>query len=249
MNINILGMRVDVTDYAAAAEKISGWARAGEGRYVCVANVHMVMEAYDSAEFRAVVNEADLVVPDGMPLVWCMRLKGVEGQGRVYGPQLTLRVLDRAASEGIAVGLLGGEVEVLEALKARLMERFQGLKVVFTHSPPFRPLSAEEEKCIVEGVRSSGARLLFIGLGCPRQERWMAEHLGRVPAVMLGVGAAFDFLAGHKRQAPRWMQGAGLEWLFRLIQEPRRLWRRYLVQNPRFIALNAAEWLGIIHPR
>lgn len=237
----IVGMRVDGTSYADAVERIAAWARDREARYVCVATAHMVMEGYDSPEFQRMVNEADLVTPDGMPLVWGLRWLGIRGATRVYGPDLTPEVLRVATALGVPVGFYGGSPEVLERLVARARERFPGLSVAFVESPPFRPLTEQEDRECVERINRSGARILFIGLGCPKQERWMASHKGRIRTVMLGVGAAFDFLAGTKPQAPRWMQQAALEWLFRLATEPRRLWRRYLRNNPRFAVLFALQ--------
>lgn len=239
----ILGMRVDATSEDDAAERIAAWARAGESRAVCVANVHMVMEAYDDPSFCELVNAADIVTPDGMPLVWGLRAMLVSGATRVYGPDLTPAVCARAARDGIPVGFYGGAPETLERCVANLRARFPALRVAFASSPPFRPLSEEEDTAIVRAIEASGARILFVGLGCPRQERWIAAHRGRIPAVMLGVGAAFDFLAGMKPQAPRWMMRLGLEWLFRLASEPRRLWRRYAVHNPRFVLLFARQLL------
>ena len=241
----ILGMRVDPTSYEEATEKVLAWAAAGESRYVCVANVHMVMEAHDNPSFRALVNAADLVTPDGMPLVWMLRKLGYPHQGRVCGPELTSRVCAEAARRGVPVGFYGGHPEALEALVRNLSARFPGLRVVYAYSPPFCPLTPEEDERVTEEINASGARILFVGLGCPKQEWWMAEHKGRVRAVMLGVGAAFDFHAGRVRQAPVWMQRAGLEWLFRLVQEPRRLWRRYLKHNPRFLLLAFLQLTGV----
>ncbi|RTH96481.1 glycosyltransferase [Thermus scotoductus] len=241
----ILGMRVDLISYEEATEKVLTWAVAGESRYVCVANVHMVMEAHDDPNFRALVNAADLVTPDGMPLVWMLRKLGHPYQERVYGPELTLRVCAEAARRGVPVGFYGGHPEALEALVRNLRTRFPGLRVVYAYSPPFRPLTPKEDERITEEINALGCRILFVGLGCPKQERWMAEHKGKLWAVMLGVGAAFDFHAGRVRQAPVWMQRAGLEWLFRLGQEPRRLWRRYLKHNPRFLLLAFLQLTGM----
>jgi N-acetylglucosaminyldiphosphoundecaprenol N-acetyl-beta-D-mannosaminyltransferase len=209
---------------------------------VCVATVHMVMEAWDDPDYRALVNGADLVTPDGVPLVWALRALGAAGATRVYGPRLTEILCERAAGCGVPVGFYGGAPEVLERLCARLAARHPGLRIAFRASPPFRPLSSDEDARIREEIRASGARLLFVGLGCPRQERWMAAHR-ELPCVQLGVGAAFDFLAGAKPQAPAWLQRAGLEWLFRLACEPRRLWRRYAVHNPRFVFHFARQWV------
>lgn len=203
---------------------------------VCLANVHMVMEAFDSPEFGQVLEEADLVCPDGMPLVWSLRRLANPRQTRVYGPDLTLHVCTAAQRTGIPVGFHGGRPEVLTALTRALKVRFPRLEIAHAASPPFRALGADEEAAEVDAINCSGARVLFVGLGCPKQERWMAARRGRVAAVMLGVGAAFDMHAGRLPQAPSWLQAAGLEWAFRLAMEPRRLWRRYTRHNPRFAA-------------
>lgn len=231
----VLGMRVDGTSYRETAEAIADLVSAGEGGVVCVSNVHMVMEAFDDPEFQEIVNSADLVTPDGVPLVWALRLLGVETAERVYGPSLLPMVCDLARERGLSVGFYGGSVEVLDELVRRMGKRFPGLDVSFAWAPPFRELDAEKDQKIIDGIEASGTDILFVGLGCPKQERWIAGHRNSLSCVMLGVGAAFDFYAGHKAQAPKWMQAAGLEWLFRLCREPRRLWRRYLYHNPRFL--------------
>lgn len=231
----VLGMRVDVTSYDASAASILDMAASGSGGMVCVATVHMVMEAYDDPAFQRLVNSADLVTPDGVPLVWALRWLGDPGAERVYGPDLTPVLCERAAAAGIPVGFFGSTPEVLDAMLARLKARFPALEIAFAHSPPFGPQDPEDDARVTEAIRESGTGILFVGLGCPRQERWMAAHREALPCAMVGVGAAFDFLAGHKRQAPHWMRSSGLEWLFRLGSEPRRLWRRYLIHNPRFV--------------
>jgi N-acetylglucosaminyldiphosphoundecaprenol N-acetyl-beta-D-mannosaminyltransferase len=239
----ILGTRVDGTSYAEATRQVITWAKAGKSRGVFAANVHMVMEAYDHPAFRAIVNDSDLVTPDGVPLVWSLRLQGVTHATRVYGPDLTPLVLQAAEEEGIPVGFYGGESAVLDTLIDRVAANYPSLQITYHEAPPFRPLTVEEDECVVRSIAGSGAKILFVGLGCPKQERWIAEHRGRVPAVMLGVGAAFDFLAGTKPQAPDWMQVIGLEWVFRLASEPRRLWKRYTKHNPRFVYLLAGQML------
>jgi N-acetylglucosaminyldiphosphoundecaprenol N-acetyl-beta-D-mannosaminyltransferase len=233
----ILGMRVDATAYADAVNRTLRWSGEGRGRYVCVATVHMVMEGHDDRNFQRIVNDADLVTPDGMPLVWALRLLGVSTASRVYGPDLLPAVCQEAEKQRVAVGFYGGSPEVLERMMAEIRRRWPSLPIAFSWSPPFRPLTPEEDAEVVARINQSGARLLFVGLGCPKQERWMAEHRARSPVVMVGVGAAFDFLAGAKHQAPRFLQRAGLEWLFRLVTEPARLWRRYLYHNPRYLGL------------
>lgn len=237
----VLGTRVDAATLEGAAERVCRWARHAESRYVCCANVHMVMEGHDDPAFRAVVNGADLVTADGMPLAWALRLRGVRAAPRVYGPALMLAVCARAEAGAIPVGLYGGAPEALAALEAALARRFPRLRVAYRASPPFRALSPAEREAARREIAASGARILFVGLGCPRQERWMAGERGHVPAVMLGVGAAFDFLSGRKRQAPAILGRLGLEWAFRLATEPRRLWRRYLKHNPRFVVLLARQ--------
>jgi N-acetylglucosaminyldiphosphoundecaprenol N-acetyl-beta-D-mannosaminyltransferase len=238
---HIVGMRVDGTSYADAATRVIDWAKAGDSRYVCVASVNNVMHARDDAGYRDIMNAADLVTPDGMPLVWGLRLLGVEGASRVYGPSLTPIVCERAAAEGVPVAFYGGTPEVLERLRANLMRAYPALDIVYSWPPPFRPLTPAEQERVASDLRASGARIVFVGLGTPKQEQWMVQHLSKLDAVMLGVGAAFDFIAGVKRQAPPWMQRRGLEWVFRLVTEPRRLWRRYLYSNPRFIGLFALQ--------
>jgi len=205
----ILGMRVDATSYAGAARAVVDMAQSGGGM-TCVATVHMVMEAFDDPEFQRLVNAADLVTSDGVPLVWALRWLGIPDAERVYGPDLTPVVCRAAAELGIPVGFYGGHPDTLDAMTRALTARFPALRVAFAYSPPFAPLLNREDEEVVATIVDSGARILFVGLGCPKQERWMAAHRERLPCAMLGVGAAFDFLAGAKRQAPGWMQHAGL---------------------------------------
>jgi N-acetylglucosaminyldiphosphoundecaprenol N-acetyl-beta-D-mannosaminyltransferase len=237
----LLGMRVDGLRTSVAADAVVELAEAGAGGVVCVATVHMVMEAFDAPDFQRGVNAAEMVTPDGVPLVWLLRRLGLRETRRVYGPTLMRLVCRRAEEHGLPVGFFGGSPEVLATLRERLLERHPLLRIAFAASPPFRPATEEEEASTREAIEASGARILFVGLGCPKQERWMTAHREALPCVLLGVGAAFDFLAGAKRQAPGWLQRAGFEWLFRLVSEPRRLWRRYLIQNPRFLFHLARE--------
>ncbi|MEX2527831.1 MAG: WecB/TagA/CpsF family glycosyltransferase [Gemmatimonadota bacterium] len=231
----ILGLRVHAVTYDEVVGQVRGWVKAGEGRAIGVANVHVTMEAYDDPALQASLNDFDLVVPDGMPLVWVLRRRGFPLPDRVYGPELTLRLCALAEEDGFPVGFLGGTPEVLEALVERLKARFPTLRVGFSHSPPFSQGALPHDPEMLRAIVESGVGILFVGLGCPKQERWVARHRKELPAVLLGVGAAFDFHAGRVSQAPGWMQRAGLEWSYRLAREPRRLWRRYLVQNPRFL--------------
>ncbi len=227
-----------------AADQVMAWALAGEHRSVCEANVHMVMEAHDDPAFAQVVNGADLVLPDGMPIVWGLRLLGERGATRTCGPDLTLELCRRAAENGLPVGFYGSTATVLGALAERLSIQFPGLQIAYAFSPPFRPLDEAERAAIRETIHASGPRILFVGLGCPKQEQWMAQQRKHLPAVLLGVGAAFDFYANTVPRAPRWMQRAGLEWFFRLLSEPRRLWRRNIQHNPRYLLKLGAQWLG-----
>jgi len=241
--IGIVGTGVHRTTYAHASALICQWAGERQSKYVCAASVNNIMEAHDSAAFSRVMNEADLVTPDGMPLVWGLKLLGHSEATRVYGPDLTPIILEQAAREGLAVGFFGGAPQVLERLVEVVTQRFPALKVAYAVSPPFRPSTPEEDEEIVARINQSNARILFIGLNTPKQDYWMAAHRGRVQAVMVGVGAAFDFIAGSKPQAPRWMMRIGAEWIFRLATEPRRLWKRYLKHNPRFVVLFALQLL------
>lgn len=240
----VLGMRVDATSYGDTARRVVGWAREGRSAYVCVANVHMTMETLDSADFRQVVNDADLTTPDGRPLVWALKALGVRSASQVRGADVVLRVAGRATREEVPVGLYGGTRESLEEFARVLETHFPKIQVVCRVAPPFRELTPQEDEEFTRQISASGARVLFVGIGCPRQEKWMAAHRGSIPAVMIGVGAAFDFHTGRIRQAPRWMQSAGLEWVFRLMMDPGRLWRRYAKHNPRFVGLFLLQLLG-----
>jgi N-acetylglucosaminyldiphosphoundecaprenol N-acetyl-beta-D-mannosaminyltransferase len=231
----VLGQRLDATDYADATARVVDWARRGESRYVCLSNVHMVMEGWDDQNFRQIINAADLITTDGVPLVWCLRALGVPSAVRVYGPDLTLHVFAAAAQQQLPIGLYGGTAQSLKEFAAMLQSRFPAIKIACSIAPPFRPLTAAEDVAYTKQLAESGARILFVGIGCPKQEIWMSEHRRRLNMPMLGVGAAFDFHAGRIKQAPAWLQAIGLEWLFRLLMEPRRLWRRYAWHNPRFV--------------
>jgi N-acetylglucosaminyldiphosphoundecaprenol N-acetyl-beta-D-mannosaminyltransferase len=233
----ILGTRVNHVTYLDATKLVTGWAEKGLYKTVCAANVHMVMEGYDNPEVQQAVNQADLVTPDGVPLVWTLRALGATRATRVYGPTLMLYVCQEARNLNLPIGLYGSSPEVLTKLEQNLLKQIPGLNIAYRYSPPFRALTAQEDEEVITAIRSSGARILFVGLGCPKQELWMQKHRGQLKTVMLGVGAAFDFHAGTVRQAPALIQNAGLEWLFRLLMEPKRLWRRYVKHNPRFVYL------------
>lgn len=235
-DFNILGMKVAVTNMEEATNYVLEQSRAGGG-YICAANVHMCMESYDNKEFLNVVNGASMVVPDGKPLSWWMRSLGERKAQQVRGPDLFINVCEEASRNNIPIGLYGGSENTLDKLKNYLNYRFPALEISYAFSPPFRELSASEQSDYINNINRTGARILFIGLGCPKQERWMADNKDDVNAVMIGVGAAFDFYAGTKKIAPQWMQTMGIEWLYRLIEEPGRLWKRYLLNNPRYLLL------------
>ena len=240
-SVSILGVRFDALSTAAAAERLVALAEAGGAGYACFSNAHGVVEAQDDPAFADVLNGADLNLPDGMSTVRAMRSRGAAQPDRVYGPDAMRAVLRLAARRGLPVALYGSSPAVLAGLAERLPQAAPGLRIVAAIAPPFRPLAPDEEAAHTAALRASGARIVLVGLGCPRQERWCAAHHGSIGAVCLGVGAAFDFHAGRLPQAPRWAQRAGLEWAFRLAVEPRRLWRRYARVIPRFLAGTAAE--------
>jgi N-acetylglucosaminyldiphosphoundecaprenol N-acetyl-beta-D-mannosaminyltransferase len=220
----------------SAVEEVSDWVGRGEHEYVCVTGVHGVMECQRDPQLLRIHNGSGLTTPDGMPMVWCARWAGQREVTRVYGPDLMLAILARAVERGWSSFFYGGGPATAELLADRLTTLFPGLQVAGTSTPPFRPLTPQEDANIVQVINDSGARLVWVGLSTPKQERWMAEHVGRLRAnALLGVGAAFDLHAGTVPQAPRWMQRSGLEWTYRLSREPRRLWRRYLRNNPAFV--------------
>lgn len=235
---------IDAVDWSTVLERISCWARERESRYVCVCNVHSVVEARQDTEFGKVINEADMATPDGAPIAWMLRRLGFKGQARINGPDLMWRYCKQAAQSAEPIYLYGGTLQTLDLLQRRLLEHFPTLKIVGAYSPPFRPLSEDEDATVVEAINDSGAKIVWVSLGCPKQEIWMAAHRGRVNAVMVGVGAAFDYHAGTIRRAPVWMQNYGLEWLYRLMSEPRRLWRRYFVTNSLFLIGAVRQLIG-----
>jgi N-acetylglucosaminyldiphosphoundecaprenol N-acetyl-beta-D-mannosaminyltransferase len=238
---SVLGANIDAMPWDTAMARLLGWAHARETRYVTICNVHVVVTASRDPDYRAVINAADMATPDGAPVAWMLRRLGFANQPRISGPDLMWALCARCAAEDLPVFFYGSTEATLAQLEARLHSAFPALRVKM-ESPPFRALSAEEDAEAVERINASGAGIVFVGLGCPKQERWMAEHRGRINAVMIGVGAAFDFHAGVVQRAPQWMRDNGLEWLHRLASEPGRLWKRYLVTNSLFI-LGAAKQL------
>lgn len=244
----VLGTRIDALSLEGCVETMIAWARRGERRSVCACNVHSLVSAKRDADFARVLAEADLCVPDGAPVAWRLRQAGFPGQERVAGPDIMRRCLERAAEAGLPVFFYGGTRGTLLALTARLRRELPDLRIAGTISPPFRPLTIDEDRRVTAAIEASGARMVFVGLGCPKQEAWMVSHRDVLPGVALGAGAAFDFLAGLQPRAPRWMREHGLEWLHRLLHEPRRLWRRYLVTNTLFLAWTLREVLGAGFP-
>ena len=244
--VNILGVGISAINMTTALEVIDGWIAQGEHHYICVFPVHSVIECQKDPGLRLIANASGLTTPDGMPLVWLSRLRGYHHVGRVYGPDLMSALCQASVLRRYRHFFYGAAEGVPEKLATVLAQQHPGLHVVGTYAPPFRPLTCEEDEQIVEMINASDADIVWVGLGTPKQDHWMASHVGRIKApVLVGVGAAFDFHAGLKKQAPRWMQRSGLEWFFRLITEPRRLWRRYLINSPLFVALVLGQALGL----
>lgn len=247
----LLGVPVHPSPLAAVVRRAGEWIDAGRRGVLCFANVHVVMEARRSPAVRRALLRADGVVPDGMPLAWFLRARGHPDQDRVYGPDFMLAVLARAAGRGDRVFLFGGTAATLARLRTVLRRRFPRLRIVGAVSPPFRErATAAEDRLAVRWINAARPDIVFVGLGAPKQELWMARNRGRLRApVLAGVGAAFDFHAGTVAQAPARLRGLGLEWLYRLAAEPRRLWRRYLLLNPAFMVLLAGQACGLVAAR
>ncbi|WP_461096080.1 WecB/TagA/CpsF family glycosyltransferase [Spirosoma luteolum] len=240
---SVVSLSVYTGTYAAFIDAVMQAAHRHEPRSACFANVHMVVEARRDPAIAAAVNGADWVCPDGVPLTWAMRLLYGLRQERVAGMDVTDTLLARAAAEGVSVYFFGSTPEVLARIRAQCADRFPGLVIAGMVSPPFRPATPAEDAAAAAAIRASGAGLVFVGLGCPKQERWMARLRGQVPAVLLGVGGALPVLAGDQARAAAWIRRAGLEWLFRLLLEPRRLLKRYAVTNPLYVYYLLKQWL------
>ena len=231
----VLGALIDVLSWSDAVSSLVIWGEARASKYVCICNVHSVVTARQDPEFAEVIRLADMATPDGAPVAWTLRQQGHATQTRINGPDLMWRYLGEAERRGQVVFFYGSASETLDKLKKALLRTFPKLKIGGMESPPFRELSAEEDQAYVDQINAAGTAVVFVGLGCPKQEKWMAAHKGRIHAVMVGVGAAFDYHAGTIQRAPMWMQRNGLEWLHRLASEPKRLWKRYLVTNTVFV--------------
>jgi len=246
---SVTGFPISALPFNGQVQVIVNWAKAGLSKVVCVSNVHMVMEGHWDRQFAQVLKKADLLTPDGVPLAWMTGLMKGQPQERVAGMELMTALCDQAQQAGIGLFFLGSTPEMLEQIRQRLSETHPNLRISGMFSPPFRALSDEEDEQIVQAINHSGAKLVFVSLGCPKQERWMSAHKGRVEAVMIGLGGAFSVCAGTKRWAPAWVRKYGLEWAYRLVQEPRRLWRRYASTIPPFLWLAFKQvvklWLGL----
>jgi N-acetylglucosaminyldiphosphoundecaprenol N-acetyl-beta-D-mannosaminyltransferase len=241
--VDVVGIPLGLIDYDGALDWIESMVQARQRGYVCVCNVHAVMASAEDPELRAALMSSSLNVPDGQPLVWALNLLGHSLKDRVYGPELMARSCARAVESGQRMYLYGGRNQgALVQLALNLRQRYPGVRIVGGYSPPHRPLSAEERAAVVKEINGSRADVVWVGIGVPKQEKWMAEMRGDLDApVLAGVGAAFDFHAGLVPQAPNWLQESGLEWAYRLAHEPRRLWRRYLRYNPRFVGAFARQ--------
>lgn len=234
---SVIGSPVTALPFKAQLDLMMRWASERTSKVVCVANVHMLMEAHSKPGFANVLAEADLVTPDGMPLVWLMKLLGIAHQDRVAGMDILMGLFQQAPSKNVSIFFLGSEKPILDGINTRLKREFPDVRIAGMEPLPFRPLTAEEDDAIVKLINRSGAGLVLVSLGCPKQELWMHQHRGRIKAVMIGVGGAFPVYAGIHKWAPLWMRKLGLEWLFRLAQEPRRLWKRYAQTIPPFMVL------------
>jgi N-acetylglucosaminyldiphosphoundecaprenol N-acetyl-beta-D-mannosaminyltransferase len=244
--VNILGVGVSALNMETALRQTESLLDQGKQGYICVTGVHGIMEAQSDSAFRDILNRSFLTTPDGMPTVWLGRIHGFKHMSRVYGPDYMLGLCERSVTKGYRHFLYGGKPGVAEELRAELTRRFPGLQIVGTYTPPFRPLNAEEESDLRSQLERSQADVLWCGLSTPKQERFMAAYSQRMPVkLMVGVGAAFDLLSGNLSEAPDWMKKAGLQWLYRLIKEPRRLWRRYLINNPKFTWLTLLQLTGL----
>ena len=246
MRVNILGILISAINMDQAVQNIDDWIKHKTPYYVCVTPIHGVMECQHNPGLRKIFNSSGMTTPDGMGIVWLLKLKGFHEVSRVYGPDLMRAVCERSVNGGNYKHFLyGGDEGVARKLADNLEKYCPGIQIVGAYTPPFRPLTAEEDHEVIQMINSSKADIVWVGISTPKQELWMAEHFGKLDApVMVGVGAAFDFLSGVKPQAPRWIQRIGMEWLFRLLSEPRRLWRRY-AQYPFFFILVIGQLIGI----
>jgi N-acetylglucosaminyldiphosphoundecaprenol N-acetyl-beta-D-mannosaminyltransferase len=234
---SVIGFPVTALPFNMQIQLMLDWAKSHLSKVVCVANVHMLVEARQDPAFAAVLDSADMLTPDGMPLVWMIRLMGVPEQERVAGLDIFQALCERASAENVSIFFLGSQEEILQKIHDRLNKEFPNLQIAGMEPLPFRPLTSVEDEAVIQKINQSGAGLVFVSLGCPKQERWMAAHRGKIQSVMIGLGGAFPVYAGLHKRAPQAIREAGLEWLYRLLQEPRRLWKRYGSTIPPFIFL------------
>jgi N-acetylglucosaminyldiphosphoundecaprenol N-acetyl-beta-D-mannosaminyltransferase len=241
---SIIGSPVTALPFDAQMETILHWASDRTSRIVCVANVHMLVEARLDPDLADVLKTADLVTPDGMPLVWMMNLLGTRGQDRVAGMDILMSLCRQSRSHDVSIFFLGSHDTILGRMRQRLEREFPNVHIAGMEPLPFRPLTIEEDEAIIQKVNESGAGIVMLSLGCPKQELWMAQHKDKIEAVMIGLGGAFPVYAGIHRWAPSWIRQSGLEWLYRLVQEPRRLWKRYGTTIPPFMCLALKQLLA-----
>lgn len=239
--MNVLGTGIHLAGWDETVAQMNTWAEFRVGKVICACNVHSLITARSHPQLTAALSAADLVVPDGAPVAWLMRRLGASLQERIDGPTLMWRYCEASQDTGVSCFLYGNTKETLDRLSAQLKRSFPGLRIAGAYSPPFRALTPDEDQQVVQLINDSGASVVWVSLGCPKQEAWMNDHRNSIRAVMVGVGAAFDYHAGTLWRAPVWMRRYGMEWLFRLLLEPRRLWRRYLSTNLQFVSLAAAE--------
>ncbi len=242
----ILGVPVSRVTMGSAVDRLAGWIEAKSTHYICASDVHSVMRAQDEASHMEALRKADMVLPDGSPLVWVSHLRGERDINRVPGPDFMLAAVERSAKEGWRHYFYGGAEGVAGQLAETLADNYPGINIAGTATPPFRSLTEAEREASLRHIRDAKPDIVWVGLGCPKQERWMFDHLSQLDGIVLvGVGAAFDFHTGRVSRAPLWMRSNGFEWLHRLISEPRRLWRRYLLQAPRFVFQSLKETLHL----
>jgi N-acetylglucosaminyldiphosphoundecaprenol N-acetyl-beta-D-mannosaminyltransferase len=245
---SVIGFPITALPFDGQIELMMKWANRRTSKTVCVANVHMLMEAHANPSFASVLLEADLVTPDGMPLVWLMNLLGSHRQNRVAGMDILMALCQQMTANNVSAFFVGSKPEILNRIEQRLNEEFPNLKIAGMEPLPFRPLTPEEDDALIEKINQSGAGIVLVSLGCPKQEFWMNQHQGKIQAVMVGLGGVFPVYAGLHKRAPNWVRQFGFEWLYRLVQEPRRLWKRYFSTIPPFLYLACIQmtnfWLG-----
>lgn len=243
---DVLGVAISAINLDDAVRHISCWIEDHSKAYVVLTTVYTIMRAFDDPTLRARINHATMVTPDGMPLVFMARLMGHRNVDRVYGPDLLLAISQVAVNRGYRCYFYGGNASSAAQCSQVIVQRFPGLQVVGSYSPPIREMGALEENAIIAEINAAAPDIIWVGLGSPKQDQWMADHREKLDApVLIGIGAAFDFFTGRIPHAPRWIQRSGFEWLFRLISEPRRLWRRYVIHNPRFVFHAVLQLLGL----